>query len=363
MLSKLIQFITFLVPLIALLMFASPAFTTNMIVLVDFFTPWAAFSSDWYKQYHQSLVEKLPEIPPMELYEIPLNELTKEELYRRSNAYTTPVVIRSALADSDTLKKWNNISWWIENYGDEEVICKYVESGADEKKCTIADALSPEDPSKRLYVSGEARLFMRRPELTNMIESDMLEEASPGNRVFTQLFMGYKDMGSDIHAAMGVNLFRQIIGKKKWWLVPPSETPLVYPSLNPNGFSAHTKTQIGKGNDSPSPWLSKLKRWEVVLNPGDVLLNPPWIWHGILNVEGGEGGLSVGVPSRYNAKMMPALKNNFLFSVIGIACISWNFGYDKFTSSAESAQAGIEKARNARAEQLAKDREEMERAM
>ena len=171
-------------------------------------------------------------------------------------------------------------------------------------------------------------------------------------------------MGSDVHAALGCNMFRQIVGRKKWWLIPPSQSPYVIPSINPNGFSAHTFTRIGKGDEEQSPWMKKLKRWEVVLNPGDVMLNPPWIWHGIVNVEGGDGGLSIGVPTRYAAdRFKPALKNNFLYSLIGISCIAWNFGIDKFTSSAESAQEGIEKARNARAELLATDREEMERAM
>lgn len=74
-----------------------------------------------------------------------------------------------------------------------------------------------------------------------------------------------------------------------------SETAYVYPSLNPNGFSAHALTFIGKGEDEPSPWLAKLNRWEVTLNPGDVLLNPPWTWHGVMNIEGeggGNGGIS-----------------------------------------------------------------------
>lgn len=54
------------------------------------------------------------------------------------------------------------------------MICKYVDTGTEEKKCTIKEALSPDDPSKRLYVSGEARMFMRRPELAEMVKTDMV---------------------------------------------------------------------------------------------------------------------------------------------------------------------------------------------
>jgi hypothetical protein len=362
--GKFVSFLTYAVPLLALVMYLSPLFTIHIIVLLDFFTPFSAWNSPWVSKYHRSLVDPLPEIPAKKLYEIPISELTREELKKRSMGYTTPVVIRGALADHKVIKEWNNISWWVENYGDEEVMCKYVESGTDEKKCTIREALSPDDPSKRMYISGEARLFSRRPELAGSVTTDVMEEASPGKPVFTQLFMGYKSMGSDMHAAVGCNLFRQIVGSKKWWLVPPSETALVYPSINPNGFSAHTTTKIGKGTDDPSPWLNKLNRWEVVLNPGDVLLNPAWIWHGILNVEGGDNELSVGVPTRYAVdKMKAAFANNWLFTIIAAASISYNYGLDKFTSSADNVQDGIEKARNARAAEISEEREAMERAM
>jgi hypothetical protein len=83
--------------------------------------------------------------------------------------------------------------------------------------------------------------------------------------------------------------FRQIVGRKKWWFIPPSETPYIKPSFNVNGFSAHTHTLVGKGNETESAWMKKLTRFTAVLEPGDVLINPPWFWHGILNL-GTRGG-------------------------------------------------------------------------
>ena len=75
-----------------------------------------------------------------------------------------------------------------------------------------------------------------------------------------------------------------IVGSKKWWFIPPSQTPYLKPSINVNGFSAHTHTLVGKNGESASPWMEKLERYTAVLNPGDVLINPPWFWHGILNL-------------------------------------------------------------------------------
>jgi hypothetical protein len=68
-------------------------------------------------------------------------------------------------------------------------------------------------------------------------------------------------------------------GTKKWWFVPPSQTPFVLPSINVNGFSAHTHTMVGKMGETASPWMSKIERYTATLRPGDAVINPPWFWH------------------------------------------------------------------------------------
>eukprot|EP01034_Spumella_vulgaris_P045850 gene45850-57147_t len=109
-------------------------------------------------------------------------------------------------------------------------------------------------------------------------------------------------MGSDIHCAMGCNMFRMIAGRKEWTLIPPSQTPYLMASLNQNGFSAHTLTTIGKGNEMQSEWMKKIERYTVTLEPGDMLLNTPWYWHGIRNLGDDPNELSIGVPTRYSIK-------------------------------------------------------------
>ena len=106
------------------------------------------------------------------------------------------------------------------------------------------------------------------------------------------------------------------MGQKKWWFMPPSQTPYLKPSINVNGFSSHTMTNVGKGGGEMSPWFNKLERYTVVLNPGDVLINPPWFWHGILNL--GEGDdLVIGAPSRYGGRntILAAFRSNPMLTV------------------------------------------------
>jgi len=350
--------------------FLFPSFCYHAIILLDFFTPFSAFDSPLVQSYHKFLVDRLPEIPEKSPIILSAEGLTREKLRVVSKDYTVPVVIRGLAKDAPAIEKWKNASWWKENYGDEKVLCKYVETIAtkrEDPECTITGSLGSANKTGRTYITGESRIFARRPELAEMVDSAAVNAVAPGSPVFMQLFLGYRGTGSDIHSAMGTNLFRQVTGRKRWWLIPQSQTPYVFASLNPNGFSSHTKTNIGKYPDPESPWLKKIERYTVMMYPGDVLLNPPWIWHGILNEADSDDELIIGVPTRYSVKYaLPALKNNWLLTLIGLGSISKTYGLQKFLSDPANLQNGIERARLARAKQMImmnEKEEEVERAL
>lgn len=347
-----------------------PNFWYHILMLLDYYYDgFVLFDSPLVKQYHSFLLSRLPEVPETPLPELALKDLTKESLREMSKGYTFPVVIRGVLKDLPAIKHWGNKSWWMDNYADEPVLCKYVEqiySSGEEPECTIGKSFGNSNGTGRLYISGESKLFIRHPELEEMIKSDFLDSVAPGEKVFSQLFMGYPYSGSDIHAAVGSNLFRQIAGRKKWWLIPLTQTPYLLASINKNGFSAHTLTRVGKGkNEEPSPYFNKIQRYTVTLNPGDVLLNPPWFWHGIKNLDDGETELVVGTPTRYRTPYaLPAFKNNPILTSIALRAITKRFGsLDMFTSSPANLQNGIEFARNARAGEIAKSSEELKKQM
>ena len=46
------------------------------------------------------------------------------------------------------------------------------------------------------------------------------------------------------------------------------EPAYLKPSINVNGFSAHTHTLVGKEGGQQSPWMNKLERYTSVLHPG-----------------------------------------------------------------------------------------------
>lgn len=317
-----------LVPLlVALSLVYWPSLWVTIFVFVDYYTPWVLFDSKLYDMYHNFLVSSLTEKPEIPLPELDASEATFDRVYKMSNGFTFPVVIRQLLGNTTGVQQWSNHDWWIKNYGDEELLCGTLSQVVED--CTVKGFFESLEKGNPFYISGASVIFERHPELHDMIDNEALRATEPGTRTATQIFMGLPDMGSDIHAAIGINVFRMIAGQKKWWFIPPDQTCYLKPSINVNGFSAHTQTLVGKQGAKPSPWLSKLTRYTSTLNPGDVLINPPWYWHGILNLGKKDAGdLVIGSPVRYKggSGSRAAFSSNLLYTLNSFFVLWYNYG-------------------------------------
>ena len=108
---------------LAMLPISFPNAFWHMMMLVDYFYPFI-FTSTLVAEYHSFLISRLPDREPLPVLELALQDATKESVYKSTKGYTIPIVIRGAISDlpAVTGSEWTNISWWLENYGDEEVL-------------------------------------------------------------------------------------------------------------------------------------------------------------------------------------------------------------------------------------------------
>ena len=105
-----------------------------------------------------------------------------------------------------------------------------------------------------------------------------------------QLFFGASDTlfgepadgfpGSDWHSAASINLFVMVAGLRKWLTYPPHLEEQL----------GNTATRI-EGSLRVKP-KDSLKFDTVYLRPGDVLVNPPFEWHKVLNGQGFSCGMA-----------------------------------------------------------------------
>lgn len=209
---------------------------------------------------------------------------------------TKPLVIKGLIKDTKASKEWNP-SYFQDNYGDIEVITldnKKTGTSAytsfaiplGQEHNNIYDILesmkNPEDTSCT-YINNVTSIFGECPELLCDLELDKLQAIDDQINLDTvlkvNLFMGPECSGSSLHCAVGGNFFFNIYGHKRWTLIDPKYTP--YLSSTP----AHNFSFVisGEDTDNPSDLLKKIPKYEIILEPGDILFNPPWWWHSVYN--------------------------------------------------------------------------------
>ena len=154
-------------------------------MLVDIFTPWVLFESPLYDSYHKFLVDGLPIRSELSIPELQANNFTKAEVLRVSKGYTFPVIIRSLLINTSSVAKWSDTNWWVENYGNEPILCGTLDSVRP--SCVVKDFFDAIEHNESFYISGASKLFANNPKLGDMIEDPRIKELEPGPHVATQM--------------------------------------------------------------------------------------------------------------------------------------------------------------------------------
>ena len=93
------------------------------------------YKSPLVDAYHKFLVSTLGEdVEPESLPTMLAADATYDSLNKITNGYNTPVVVKGALSDTEAVRLWHNRSWWMDHYGDENIMVR---------PCTCTSTLSP----------------------------------------------------------------------------------------------------------------------------------------------------------------------------------------------------------------------------
>ena len=111
--------------------------------------------------------------------------------------------------------------------------------------------------------------------------------------------------GSDWHCAIGNNWFVLVTGRKKWSFVEPQYSHYMSP-LKGGMFNMWTGNTTRTASNQ-----QHIPVWTTIMEEGDLLYNPDWMWHKVTNF----GGLSIGVPIR-EKNLTLSFRNNPYFSSI-----------------------------------------------
>ncbi len=282
---------------------------------------------DWTKSMWIWDIDQYQPGSNLAIPELQANDFSYEYIRKISNNFQLPIVIRGLFNDSEAVKKWN-ADYFQQNYGNETLIT--VTEGRVEKqyentdntangyayqrlmrvcKMPLKKALEHMKQGEKFYISNIDTIFRKNNELLDHLEFKERIKPwayNPYSPMAAQLFLGYgsndtkESTGTMFHAAHNANFFVQVHGTKHWRFILPEHSALVNPLLA--RFAPAAK--VAKKPEG-------VPMMHVSLHPGDCLLNPPYMWHEVVNGE----GLVIGVATR---DMHPTWisRNNMLFQAL-----------------------------------------------
>ena len=249
------------------------------------------------EKLHKLRQERYPLIPDgLDFTNAPHHVFSAEEARTTFLRSKQPLLWRCGATET-ALAKWD-LNYLKKNAGEIPVKILALEGMGDSDR-THAEKIMPF--GQYIDLMGKTSVYLRFSDLldtASALKADVplafLESiANHPRRINLQFFLGSTGTQTSLHAEMNCNVFVQISGRKRWILFPADATSVLNPPaagrfyffspLNP------LNRKIGTRN------VKARKGWEVTLEPGDILLCPPFVWHTAENLS-----TSCGIGFKFN---------------------------------------------------------------
>ncbi len=218
-------------------------------------------------------------------------ELSLGDLKRMYNEDIRPIVLKGYAKDNDCVRLWSP-AFFKENYGAFKIFFTSTDKIINDEGTDLCDFIDQvlSGNKNRAYIENMSDIFNEYPELHNHLGLDKVANYMEGYASYhriAQLFFGGLGTGAVFHCANELNCFLNIYGRKKWTFVHPSYSIAMDTTLMNKGYfvGSFVKHRSPKGYiEAHTPLYNRVPKLSIVLEPGDMLLNPPWWWHAIDNL-------------------------------------------------------------------------------
>lgn len=278
--------------------------TYNQIFFLRNFFQKAELYSDYTKDVEAQIANQLPPLEEgygdIECYEP--GELTSKDLQEIYATDIRPIVIRGFAKNHPCVEKWTP-EYFRENYGDFKLWYSTTEKLIEEDGFNLSEYIEHvlKGDIGRAYLENLSDIFNTHPELHSDIGLDKVGGFLEGFATYhkiAQLFIGGAGTGAVFHCANELNCFLNIYGQKEWTFVHPKYSAAMYSTMFNKGIFVGSLVKHNapvKFLEANQPLYNRIPKLRIVLEPGDMLINPPWWWHAINN----KPPVSIAVASRW----------------------------------------------------------------
>lgn len=202
---------------------------------------------------------------------------------------TMPLIWKGGAAGSH-LARWN-LAYLRKHAG--EIPVKILSlAGLDPDKNEYSDRVMPFRDYLKLM--NRRKIYLRFSDfldqahvLAQDLPMQLLSDLSGHpRRTNTQFFLGPKGTRTPLHAEMNCNVFIQVFGRKRWVVFPPGATTKLNPPAAGRFYFFSPLDPLDRKYKRAKNHAtgSSLHGIEIILEPGDILMVPPLVWHAVENL-------------------------------------------------------------------------------
>ena len=275
----------------------------------------ALFSADWmigpkrvekvmprrWDDLYERLHDRVSRAEPGRTFDVPRVANMSSEQFREEYFLTgKPVVLEGAATDWPAIRKWSP-EYLLQRCGQDEIAVLDAHNwrvNADgerdlvsttEQMMNIAALLDNMKAGGGWY-GAFLEILDKYADLREDLDFAFIQKYGQANHllpwhrnVIAKMYVGGPGTSTSFHCAGVSNLYVQAYGRKKWVLVQPEFTPFMYPGLS-KGLNWQSRVDFRDPDYAACPLYRYVDRYETILEPGDILWNPPFVWHGVMNV-------------------------------------------------------------------------------
>jgi len=143
------------------------------------------------------------------------------------------------------------------------------------------DAIVDPHEQNSYYYYGKVDLELKKDLMPNQLLWVLPDDAA-SNELY--LWLGGPGIGPALHYDMDHNFFIQVVGRKRFILIPPWQSAQVYPYPSLHPYDRKAQVDWERPNASLHPSFASITPLVANLEPGDLLYVPPYWWHKVHSI-------------------------------------------------------------------------------
>jgi hypothetical protein len=293
----------------------------KIILMLRYITRKQFLSQRWYKRVHRRILEQVraravaPELLIQPVPTVRLDEITPSTFLRERVRAGLPVIIKGGALATQAFENWS-VEGLEQRFPDLKLKMVDLDNG-QYTQATLGELLESQQTGRKLYIRNTANLVSDHPELVDELSCLAFQPLTKGPKIVfagVQLFIGvHRKSGTDWHCAGNINVNYQLRGSKKWYFIHPEHTWFMYPIVTDHMLFSASFVPVGADAEFQEryfPLYQYCPRMEAIVEPGDILLNPPWYWHAIESLD----DVSVSASTRWFGRRLP--RANLFFDAL-----------------------------------------------